>query len=331
MLARYMDESRQIPTATSLRTITVSVLDWRRGQLKAAGIKVSYTHLIAYAIARAATDIPAMAHHFAVIDSKPTRIDDGAVNLGLAVDVVKQDGSRTLMVPVISDAGRLDFREFVDAYDRLVEKARTNALGADDLVGANLTLTNPGGLGTVASIPRLMVGQGTIVATGSIAYPVGLQTIGAEIGAEKVMSMTSTYDHRIIQGAESGRFLARIEEYLQDERSFYEAVFASLGLGLSTFPPPPAPGPRAGRPPGWARARPAATTASPRIRRPPPTRSAAGRWVRSRPTTRSSSRRSRRPSRSSGPTGPTVIWRPASIRSGSSRRATRRSSPARSA
>ena len=245
MLARYMDDSRQIPTATSLRTITVSVLDWRRGQLKAAGIKVSYTHLIAYAIARAATDIPEVARHFAVIDSKPTRIDDGAVNLGLAVDVVKKDGSRTLMVPVISDAGRLDFREFVDAYDRLVEKARTNALGADDLVGANLTLTNPGGLGTVASIPRLMVGQGTIVATGSIAYPVGLQTIGAEIGAEKVMSMTSTYDHRIIQGAESGRFLARIEDYLQDERSFYEAVFASLGLGLSTFPPPPAPGPRA--------------------------------------------------------------------------------------
>jgi len=245
MLARYMDESRQIPTATSLRTMTVSVLDWRRGQIKAAGRKISYTHLIAYAIARAATDIPVMAHHFAQIDGKPTRIDDGAVNLGLAVDVVKKDGPRTLMVPVISDAGRLSFEEFVEAYDRLVEKARTNTLGADDLVGANLTLTNPGGLGTVASIPRLMVGQGTIVATGSIAYPVGLGAVGAAIGAEKVMSMTSTYDHRIIQGAESGRFLARIEEYLQDERSFYEQVFAALGLALSTLPPPPTPGPRA--------------------------------------------------------------------------------------
>jgi 2-oxoglutarate decarboxylase len=177
-----------------------------------------------------------------MVEGKPVRIDDDGVNLGLAVDVVKRDGSRALMVPVIVDAGRLGFGEFVKAYDGLVEKARTSRLGADDLVGANITLTNPGGLGTVASIPRLMVGQGTIVATGSIAYPVGLGAIGAAIGAEKVMSMTSTYDHRIIQGAESGRFLARIEEYLQDERSFYEAVFGSVGIGLSTLAPPPSPG-----------------------------------------------------------------------------------------
>ena len=115
------------------------------------------------------------------------------------------------MVPVIRDAGRLSFAEFLEAYNALVEKARTNTLTADDLTGANLTLTNPGGIGTVASVPRLMVGQGTIVATGSIAYPVGLERIGAAIGAEKVMTMTSTYDHRIIQGAESGRFLQRIE------------------------------------------------------------------------------------------------------------------------
>src|ERR1035441_6120492 len=111
------------------------------------------------------------------------------------------------MVPVIRDAGRLDFKGFLDAYNALVEKARTNTLKADDLAGANMSLTNPGGIGTIASVPRLMVGQGTIVATGSIAYPVGLERIGALIGAEKVMTMTSTYDHRIIQGAESGRFL----------------------------------------------------------------------------------------------------------------------------
>jgi 2-oxoglutarate dehydrogenase E1 component len=240
-LARYMDESRSIPTATSFRTMTVTVLDGRRKQLKAAGQKVSFTHLIAYAIARAATDIPVMAHHFAEIDGKPNRIDDGAVNLGLAVDVEKKDGSRTLMVPVISDAGRLPFDAFLDAYNALVEKARTNTLTADDLVGANISLTNPGGIGTVASVPRLMVGQGTIIATGSIAYPVGLGAIGDAIGAEKVMSMTSTYDHRIIQGAESGRFLARIEEYLQGGDEFYEQVFASLGAGLGPKPEPPAP------------------------------------------------------------------------------------------
>jgi multifunctional 2-oxoglutarate metabolism enzyme len=241
-LARYMDESRSIPTATSFRTLTVTTLDARRKQLKAAGQKVSFTHLIAYAIARVATDeMPVMAHHFAEVDSKPHRVDDGAVNLGLAVDVERKDGGRTLMVPVIRDAGRASFNEFLDAYNALVEKARTNTLTADDLTGGNLTLTNPGGLGTVASVPRLMVGQGTIVATGSIAYPVGLERVGELIGAEKVMSMTSTYDHRIIQGAESGRFLARIEALLQGEDGFYERVFADLSVQLPALPEPPTP------------------------------------------------------------------------------------------
>jgi 2-oxoglutarate decarboxylase len=240
-LARYMDQSRSIPTATSFRTLTVTALDARRRELKAGGHKVSFTHLIAYAIARAAADMPVMAEHFAELDGRPHRVRDGQVNLGLAVDVEKRDGSRTLMVPVIRDAARLPFDGFLAAYDALVEKARTNALTADDLAGANVTLTNPGGLGTIASVPRLMNGQGTIVATGSIGYPVGLGNIGAMIGAEKVMTMTSTYDHRVIQGAESGRFLGRIEEYLQGERGFYDGVFASLGLTLGPAPAPPAP------------------------------------------------------------------------------------------
>jgi len=240
-LARYMEQSLSIPTATSFRTLTVSVLDARRRELKAAGQRVSYTHLVAYAIALAAQEMPVMATHFAELDGKPHRILDGQVNLGLAVDVEKKDGSRTLMVPVIADAGRAPFDAFLAAYDALVDKARTNTLTADDLVGANITLTNPGGLGTVASVPRLMGGQGTIVATGSIAYPPGLANIGAMIGAEKVMTMTSTYDHRIIQGAESGRFLKLIEEHLQGEHGFYDSVFAVLGLELGPLPPPPAP------------------------------------------------------------------------------------------
>jgi 2-oxoglutarate dehydrogenase E1 component len=182
-----------------------------------------------------------MSHHFAEVDGKPHRVVDGQVNLGLAVDVEKKDGSRTLMVPVILGAGTLDFAQFLDAYDALVEKARTNTLTADDLVGANITLTNPGGIGTIASVPRLMTGQGTIIATGSIAYPVGLGTVGPTIGAEKVMTMTSTYDHRIIQGAESGRFLALIEEHLQGEHEFYEQIFASLGVALGPAPARPAP------------------------------------------------------------------------------------------
>jgi 2-oxoglutarate decarboxylase len=239
VLARYMDQSRSIPTATSFRTLTVTTLDERRKQLKTAGQRVSFTHLIAYAIALVGTDeMPVMAHHFAEIDGKPHRLDDGGVNLGLAVDVEKKDGSRTLMVPVIRDAGRLSFSQFLDAYNALVEKARTNTLGADDLVGANISLTNPGGIGTVASVPRLMEGQGTIIATGSIAYPIGLGNIGAMIAAEKVMTMTSTSDHRIIQGAESGRFLQRIEALLQGEENFYGRVFADLGVELPELPPP---------------------------------------------------------------------------------------------
>jgi 2-oxoglutarate decarboxylase len=240
-LARYMDQSRSIPTATSFRTLTVTALDARRRELKAGSRKVSFTHLIAYAIARAAADMPVMAEHFAEIDGRPHRVRDGQVNLGLAVDVEKKDGTRTLMVPVILNAANLSFDRFLSAYDALVEKARTNTLTADDLSGANITLTNPGGLGTIASVPRLMNGQGTIVATGSIGYPVGLGNIGAMIGAEKVMTMTSTYDHRVIQGAESGRFLGRIEEYLQGERGFYDGVFASLGVELGPAPAPPAP------------------------------------------------------------------------------------------
>ncbi len=240
-LARYMEESRSIPTATSFRTLTVTVLDARRRELKAAGRKVSFTHLIAYAIARAGEQMPVMANHFAEIDGKPNRVSDGQVNLGLAVDVEKKDGSRTLMVPVIRAAGQLAFDQFLLAYDTLVEKARTNTLTADDLTGGNVTLTNPGGLGTAASVPRLMGGQGTIVATGAIGYPAGLEAVGASIGAEKVMTMTSTYDHRIIQGAESGRFLALIEGCLQGNDGFYEAVFAALGAELGPAPSLPRP------------------------------------------------------------------------------------------
>ena len=231
MLARYMDESRAIPTATSFRTITVTALDARRKQLKEAGQRVSFTHLIAYAIARAATEqMPVMARSFQEIDGKPHVLDAGAVNLGIAVDVERKDGGRTLMVPVIRDAGRLSFPEFLDAFGDLITRARENTLTADDLQGANLSLTNPGGIGTIASVPRLMSGQGTIVATGAIGFPPGMANVA---GAEKVMTMTSTYDHRIIQGAESGQFLQVVEQYLQGEHGFYEQVFSDLGATLA--------------------------------------------------------------------------------------------------
>ena len=242
MLARYMDESREVPTATSFRTLTVTALDARRKQLKEAGHKVSFTHLIAFAIARAATEqMPVMARHFDSIDGKPHVIDDGACHLGIAVDVERKDGGRTLMVPVIRDAGRLTFPQFLAAFNELITKARDNKLTADDLQGANVSLTNPGGIGTIASVPRLMKGQGTIVATGAIGYPPGLASVGAMIGAEKVMTMTSTYDHRVIQGAESGQFLQVVEAYLQGEHEFYDQLFKDLEAPLGAAPQAPAP------------------------------------------------------------------------------------------
>ena len=166
----------------------------------------------------------------------------------------------------------MSFTEFLAAYDALVEKARTNTLTADDLAGANITLTNPGGIGTVASVPRLMTGQGTIVATGAIGYPPGLGAIGEMIGAEKVMTMTSTYDHRIIQGAESGRFLQRLDQLLAGEDGFYEAVFSDLGVAIGPAParPAPAAAAAAARPAPAHRARARSTRSCSRPCRPRP-------------------------------------------------------------
>jgi len=238
-LVKYMEESLQVPTATSFRTVRVDVLDQRRRQLnqgvQAAGRpeKISYTHLIAFAITRAVKDMPSMAVTFDRIDGNPARVARG-VHLGLAVDVQRQDGSRMLLVPVIRDADRLDFAAFRDQYETLVSKARTGKLVADDLSGATIVLTNPGGIGTVASVPRLMKGQGTIIATGAIGYPPEFTSIAEsglrQLGVSKVMTMTSTYDHRVIQGAESGEFLRRIDELLAGGDGFYESVFESMQL-----------------------------------------------------------------------------------------------------
>ncbi len=234
-LARFMDQSRSIPTATSFRTLSVGELADRRAQLKGVGKKLSFTHLIAWAIVRAAgDDMPVMANSFTEVDGKPHRVTPSAVSLGLAVDAERKDGSRTLIVPVIKNASAMSFDEFVAAYDEAVFGARDNKLGPDAYAGANITLTNPGGIGTVASVPRLMPGQGTIVATGSIAFPPGMGAVDpatlAELGVQKVMTMTSTYDHRVIQGAESGAFLKRVDELLSGQDDFYGKVFAALGV-----------------------------------------------------------------------------------------------------
>ncbi|MEK6276449.1 MAG: multifunctional oxoglutarate decarboxylase/oxoglutarate dehydrogenase thiamine pyrophosphate-binding subunit/dihydrolipoyllysine-residue succinyltransferase subunit [Actinomycetota bacterium] len=238
MLAKAMNESRSVPTATSFRTLPVDTLDAKRkalnGVLKDRGMKVSFTHLAAWAIVRAATEWPVMVRVYEERDGKPHVVEHNPVNLGIAVDVERKDGSRSLMVPCIKGADNLDFKGFHTYYEELITKTRENKLTADDFQDTNISLTNPGGLGTIASVPRLLTGQGTIIATGSIAYPPEWAHASPDrikqLGISKVMTMTSTYDHRIIQGAESGSFLRRLEQLLQGEDDFYEAVAHDLGV-----------------------------------------------------------------------------------------------------
>ena len=245
-LTGYMEQSLAIPTATSFRSVPVDVLDARRkelgGGVRAAGRteRISFTHVIAYALVRAAHELPFITYSFRRDQSgAPVRLEPG-IHLGLAVDTERKDGTRSLVVPVIRDADALDFAAFRAKYEELVESARANTLGAADLQGASFTLTNPGGIGTVASVPRLMAGQGAIIATGAIGYPPGFAGANEQslrlLGVSRVMQVTSTYDHRVIQGAQSGEYLRRVDELLQGKDGFYEAIFASLGLQAAPQP-----------------------------------------------------------------------------------------------
>ncbi|MCU0620079.1 MAG: 2-oxo acid dehydrogenase subunit E2, partial [Gemmatimonadales bacterium] len=239
-LVANMNESLTVPTATTFRELSVAALERQRkalnDALKTAGRpeKVSFTHLIGWAIVQATKQHPVMGHVLASHDGQPHRVAPTHVNLGLAVDVTRKDGSRGLVVPVIKGAETMDFAGFHAAYEALVEKARSNKLMPDDFAGATMSLTNPGGLGTVASVPRLMVGQGSIIAVGAIGFPPEFATVAPEtlreLGLSKVMTVTSTYDHRIIQGAESGAFLATVDALLQGADGFYEAAARALAV-----------------------------------------------------------------------------------------------------
>ena len=235
-LAGYMEQSLSIPTATSFRTLAVDVLDARRKELnaaiKAAGRseKISFTHLIAYALARTAHEMPCITYSFRRENGQPVRVEPG-IHLGLAVDTERKDGSRFLVVPVIKNADALNFVQFRTQYEELVSKARDNKLTADDLQGASFTLTNPGGIGTMASVPRLTAGNGAIIAVGALGYPpefgnANEQTLRS-FGISKIMQMTNTYDHRVIQGAQSGDFLRRVDDLLRGKDGFYETIFSA--------------------------------------------------------------------------------------------------------
>jgi len=239
-IVKNMEASLGVPTATSARQVPAKLLEVNRrvinGYLaRTRGGKVSFTHLIGYAVVQALKAIPALNSTYAVdADGKPTVTRHQRVNLGLAVDLEKKDGTRTLMVPVIKGADRMDFGEFWSSYEEVIRKVRTGKLGADDFAGTTVTLTNPGTIGTVHSVPRLMPGQGAIIGVGTIDYSAEFQAADpntlAELGVSKVITLTSTYDHRIIQGAESGMFLKQVHALLLGEDGFYDEIFGGIGV-----------------------------------------------------------------------------------------------------
>jgi 2-oxoglutarate dehydrogenase E1 component len=234
-----MEASLGVPTATSVRAIPAKLLIDNRVVInnhlrRSRGGKVSFTHLIAWAVVNALQAMPEMNASYAEIDGKPVIAKPDHVNLGLAIDIAKPDGTRQLLVPAVKAAESMDFTGFWSAYEDVVRRARTGKLGVDDFAGTTISLTNPGTIGTVHSVPRLMPGQGAIIGVGSLEYPAEYQGASPEtlarLAVSKTLTLTSTYDHRIIQGAQSGEFLKRIHQLMLGEDDFYDEVFAALRI-----------------------------------------------------------------------------------------------------
>nr|WP_234986587.1 multifunctional oxoglutarate decarboxylase/oxoglutarate dehydrogenase thiamine pyrophosphate-binding subunit/dihydrolipoyllysine-residue succinyltransferase subunit [Demequina sp. NBRC 110055] len=232
-----MEASLEVPTATSVRTIPAKLLIDNRIVInnhltRTRGGKVSFTHLIGYAIVEALAELPAMNAAYVEDDGKPAVSTPEHINFGLAIDLAKPDGSRQLLVPNVKDADKMNFATFFAGYEDVVKRARAGSLQASDFQGTTITLTNPGTIGTVHSVPRLMGGQGTIIGVGAMDYPAEFQGASLDtvtrLGVSKVMTLTSTYDHRVIQGAQSGEFLALVHKKLLGLDGFFDRVFTAL-------------------------------------------------------------------------------------------------------
>ncbi len=240
-LARNMERSLSVPVATSVRRIPAKALEINRtvinNQLSRDGrSKISFGHIITWGIVKTLASRPNM--NVAYVAPKEgeapaiKRFDE--VNIGIAIDLTKADGSRSLMVPVLRNAAQLGPQRFFQAYDELIVRVRAQKATADDFVGATASVTNPGTLGTEHSIPRLMEGQAAIIGVGAIAYPAEFAAADPqvlnELGIAKTVTITSTYDHRVIQGAESGEFLAALHDNISGKTDFYQEIFDSLGV-----------------------------------------------------------------------------------------------------
>jgi 2-oxoglutarate dehydrogenase E1 component len=238
-IAQNMETSLSVPTATSVRAVPAKLIADNRIVInnhlaRGRGGKVSFTHLIGYAVIKALAEHPEMNYAYGQVDGKAVLVEPEHVNLGIAIDLTKQDGSRTLVVPSIKHTESMDFSRFWVSYEDVVRRARRGELTTEDYAGTTISLTNPGGIGTVHSMPRLMAGQGTIVGVGSMEYPAPYAGMSdetlAELAVSKVVTLTSTYDHRIIQGAQSGEFLKLVHELLLGEHGFYDEIFTSLRI-----------------------------------------------------------------------------------------------------
>src|SRR2546423_14977269 len=232
-----MDQSLTVPTATSVRAVPAKLLVDNRIVInnhlsRGRGGKVSFTHLIGYALVKALAVHPEMNNSYAEVDGKPTLVQPAHVNLGIAIDLARPDGSRSLVVPSIKATEDMDFRQFWQAYEDVVRRARRNELTMDDYTGTTITLTTPGGIGTVHSMPRLLAGQGTIIGVGAMEYPAEYSGMSDEAVADaaisRIITLTSTYDHRIIQGAQSGEFLKGVHELLLGGEAVYDAIVHPL-------------------------------------------------------------------------------------------------------
>ncbi len=234
-----MAASLSVPTATSVRSVPAKLLIDNRIVInnhlaRGRGGKVSFTHLIGFAVVKALGAVPAMNESYTELDGKPAIVEPEHVHLGLAIDVAGKDGSRQLLVPAVKAAEAMDFRQFWMAYEDVVRRARGGKLTVDDYAGTTISLTNPGTIGTEHSVPRLMAGQGCIVGVGAMEYPAAYQGAAEEtmtrLAISKSVTLTSTYDHRIIQGAQSGEFLRQIHQLLLGEHGFWDEVFQALKI-----------------------------------------------------------------------------------------------------
>ena len=238
-VVQSMEASLSVPTATSVRAIPAKLMIDNRTVInnhlkRARGGKVSFTHIIGYAMIKALRQMPEMNAFYSELDGKPAIGFPDHINLGIAIDLAKEDGSRQLLVPSIKGCELMEFGQFWSTYESLVKKARKGSLTVEDFAGTTCSLTNPGTIGTVHSVPRLVQGQGLILGVGAMDYPAEFQGASeekiAEIAISKVVTLTSTYDHRIIQGAQSGEFLSRIHQILLGADGFYEEIFAALRI-----------------------------------------------------------------------------------------------------